>query len=126
MNTAIVMLGSNFHKEENLDRAKELLSEVFEITGESRVLQTKARGKKSNSADYLNQAITILSADSAKETQRHFKHIEDLLGRSPLTSMMGDVPIDIDLIFWNGVQKRNDYDRFDFVKELVDELLDKQ
>lgn len=126
MNTAIVMLGSNFHKEENLERTKELLSEVFEITGESRVLQTKARGKKSNSADYLNQAIILLSADSAKETQRHFKHIEDLLGRSPLTNMMGDVPIDIDLIFWNGVQKRNDYDRFDFVKQLVDELLDKQ
>lgn len=126
MNTAIVMLGSNFHKEGNLERTKELLSEVFEITGESRILQTKARGKKSNSEDYLNQAITLLSADSAKETQRHFKHIEDLLGRSPLTNMMGDVPIDIDLIFWNGVQKRNDYDRFDFVKELVDELLDKQ
>ena len=126
MNTAIVMLGSNFHKEVNLEKAKELIREFFEITGESRILQTKAIGKKNNGNDYLNQALEILSADSAKETQRHFKHIEDLLGRSPLTSMQGDVPIDIDIIFWNGVQKRNDYERYDFVKELVDELIPNQ
>ncbi len=126
MNTAIVMLGSNFQQELNLEKAKELLSEFFEITDHSKVLQTKAVGKKGNSNDYLNQAVVLFSADSAKETQRHFKHIEDLLGRSPLTSMMGDVPIDIDLIFWNGQQKRNDYDRFDFVKECVDELLNRQ
>ena len=40
--------------------------------------------------------------------------------------MQGDVPIDIDIIFWNGVQKRNDYERYDFVKELVDELIPNQ
>ena len=67
----------------------------------------------------------MLSADSAIETQNHFKHIEDLLGRSPLTSMIGDIPIDIDLIFWNGEQRRVDYDKYDFVRECVDELLER-
>lgn len=125
MNTALVMLGSNYQKEQNIDRAKEKLSEYFEITDESRLLLTKPIGKKYKN-DFLNQAITLLSADSAKETQKHFKHIEDELGRSPLTNIIGDVPIDIDLIFWNGEQKRNDYDRFDFVRECIDELIQKQ
>lgn len=125
MNTALVMLGSNYQKEQNIDRAKEKLSEYFEITDESRLLLTKPIGKKYKN-DFLNQAITLLSADSAKETQKHFKHIEDELGRSPLKNIIGDVPIDIDLIFWNGEQKRNDYDRFDFVRECIDELIQKQ
>ena len=38
MNTAIVMLGSNFHKEQNLERAKEMLSEFFEIVDQSKIL----------------------------------------------------------------------------------------
>jgi 2-amino-4-hydroxy-6-hydroxymethyldihydropteridine diphosphokinase len=124
MNTAIVMLGSNYQKEDNLERAKEKLSEFFEITDESRVLLTKPIGNKYKN-DFLNQAIVLLSADSAIETQNHFKHIEDLLGRSPLTSMIGDIPIDIDLIFWNGEQRRVDYDKYDFVRECVDELLER-
>ncbi len=124
MNTAIVMLASNFQKEQNLDRAKEMLSEFFEITDESKVLLTRPIGKNYTN-DFFNQALKLLSADTAIETQKHFKHIEDLLGRSPLTNMMGDVPIDIDLIFWNGQQKRNDYDNYDFVKECVDELLER-
>lgn len=124
MNTAIVMLGTNFQKEQNLDRAKEMLSEFFEITDESRILLTKPVGAKYTN-DFFNQAVKLLSADTANETQKHFKHIEDMIGRSTLTSMHGDVPIDIDLIFWNGRQKRTDYDRFDFVKECVDELLER-
>lgn len=124
MNTAIVMLGSNFQKEQNLERAKEMLSEFFEIVDQSSVLLTKPVGTKYTN-EFLNQALKLLSVDTAIETQKHFKHIEDLLGRSPLTNMQGDVPIDIDLIFWNGEQKRNDYDNYDFVKICVDELLDR-
>lgn len=122
MNTAIVMLGSNYQKEENLERAKEKLGEFFEIVDESKIILTKPVGEKYKN-EFLNQAVVLLSADSANETQNHFKHIEDLLGRSPLTSMLGDVPIDIDLIFWNGEQKRVDYDKFDFVRDCVDELM---
>lgn len=122
MNTAIVMLGSNYQKEENLERAKEKLGEFFEIVDESKIILTKPVGEKYKN-EFLNQAVVLLSADSANETQNHFKHIEDLLGRSPLTSMLGDIPIDIDLIFWNGEQKRIDYDKFDFVRDCVDELM---
>jgi|GEM_PF-1044928 len=124
MNTAVVMLGSNYQKEENLERAKELLSDFFEITDQSAVYTTKPVGEKHKN-EFLNQALILLSADTAKETQKHFKHIEDLLGRSPLTNMMGDVPIDIDLLYWNGQLKRNDYEKFEFVRECIDELMER-
>lgn len=122
MNTAVVMLGSNYQKEDNLQKAKDLLNDFFEITDQSQVYTTKAVGEKHKN-EFLNQAIILLSADSAKETQKHFKHIEDLLGRSPLTNMMGDVPIDIDLLYWNGQLKRNDYEKFEFVRQCIDELM---
>jgi len=121
MNTAIVMLGTNVNQEQNLISAKEKLSEFFEILDESSILITKPIGKKYNT-DFHNQAIKILSDDTAKETALHFKQIENEMGRSPLTNQMGEVPIDIDLIFWNGVQKRNDYDKFSFVRQCVDEI----
>jgi len=121
MNTAIVMLGSNINGEENLERAKQRLSDFFEILDESSVLVTAPVGKKYK-ADFHNQAIKILSDDTAKEIAKHFKHIENEMGRSAQTNVQGIVPIDIDLIFWNGEQKRADYDKFDFVRKCVDEI----
>ncbi|MDD3078312.1 MAG: 2-amino-4-hydroxy-6-hydroxymethyldihydropteridine diphosphokinase [Paludibacter sp.] len=124
MNTAIVMLGSNINGAENLTKAKELLSEYFEILEESSIQVTEPAGRKYKT-NFHNQAIKILSDDSHKVITRHFKHIEDVMGRSAQTNQRLEVPIDIDLIFWNGVQKRNDYDKYPYVKQLVDEIKDK-
>jgi len=123
MNTAIVMLGANVNQEQNLMLAKELLAEFFEILDESSIMITKPIGKKYKT-DFHNQAIKILSDDTAKQITSHFKHIENEMGRSALTNLKGEVPIDIDLIFWNGVQKRSDYDKYPFVKQCVDEIKD--
>lgn len=123
MNTAIVMLGANINQESNLILAKEKLNEFFEVLDESTILITKPIGKKYNT-DFHNQALKLISDDTYKEVVRIFKNIENEMGRSPLTNQRGEVPIDIDLIFWNGVQKRGDYDRFPFVKQCVDEIKD--
>ena len=48
------------------------------------------------------------------------------MGRTPESKKLGLIPIDIDLIFWNGEQKRIDYDKYDFVKTCIDELLEKR
>jgi len=121
MNTAIVMLGTNINCEENLSKAKSRLSDFFEIIDESVAIYTKPIGKKYTS-DFLNQAIKLLSDDKWRQTEKLFKEIENELGRSSFTNQKGIVPIDIDLIFWNGVQKRADYDKFSFVKQCVDEI----
>ena len=124
MNTAVVMLGANVNQEENLMKAKERLADFFEIFDERSVLITKPIGKKYKT-DFHNQAVKILSDDTAKQIISHFKHIENEMGRSAQTNMRGEVPIDIDLIFWNGVQKRADYDKYPFVKQCVDEIKDR-
>lgn len=123
MNTAIVMLGTNTNHEENLAKAKARLADFFEILDQSTVLKTKPVGKK-YTTDFLNQAIKLTSDDKCRETEKLFKLIENEFGRSALTNQKGIVPIDIDLIFWNGQQKRADYDKFWFVKQCVDEIKD--
>lgn len=120
MNTAIVMIGTNMDQE-NLTKAQERISEFYEILDRSVILQTKPIGKKYKT-DFFNQAIKILSDDTAKETANHFKHIENEMGRSSFTSQKGEVPIDIDLIMWNGEIKRSDYEKYSFVRQCVDEI----
>lgn len=124
MNTAIVMLGTNINKEENLLIAKEKLSNYFEIIDESALLVTKPIGRKYKT-DFMNQAIKILSDETAKATTKHFKQIENELGRSAFTNLKAEVPIDIDLVFWNGEPKRADYEKYWFVRQCVDEIKDR-
>ncbi len=85
MNTAVVMLGSNFNKYTMLKRALEELQAQYEITDQSKALETTAVGSKSKS-NYLNQAIKIHTIDSIDLTINHFKQIERKLGRTETVS----------------------------------------
>ena len=123
MNTAIVMLGSNMDKKKNMELVKIKLADYFEIIDQSKIIESEPVGEKYKH-NFLNQAIKILSDDSAEQTAIHFKHIETEMGRSASTSKKGEVPIDIDLIFWNKELKRDDYTKYDFVKICVDEIKD--
>lgn len=122
MNTAIVMLGSNFESKNNIEIAKEKLSQYFEIETQSTQLITKSiKGNYKN--DFLNEAIKLLSVDTASETILIFKNIEAEMGRTPQSKISGSIPIDIDLISWNGTIIHDDYNRFDFVKYCVNQLI---
>lgn len=122
MNTAIVMLGSNFEQKENIEIAKEKLSIFFEIEAQSSQITTKS--VKGNYADdFLNEAVKLLSVDTAAETISIFKNIETEMGRTPQSKSAGNIPIDIDLIIWNGQVIHDDYNRFDFVKTCVNQLI---
>ena len=121
MNTALVMLGSNSNADQNLELSKEKLTEYFEIVTQSSRLFTKPIGKQYID-DFQNEAIKILSAETADETKIIFKQIELELGRTPESKKSGIIPIDIDLIFWNEKLLHEDYNRFDFVRTCVDEI----
>lgn len=122
MNTAVIMLGSNINPEENIELAKEKLSEYFEFVSHSNQYKTKPVGKNYQS-DFHNEALKLLSEETAEETKDIFKQIEKEMGRTPESKTNGLIPIDIDLIFWNQKQVHDDYSRFDFVKSCVDEIL---
>jgi len=121
MNTAIIMLGSNFNAELNLEIAIEKLSEYFEIVKQSSIVISKPHGKHYK-IDFQNEAIKILSAETALETKSIFKQIEIEMGRTAESKQSGIMPIDIDLIFWNDTLIHDDFNRFEFVKNCVNEV----
>jgi len=121
MNTAIIILGSNSNPDQNLEIAKEKLSEYFELVSQSTRIITKPIGKNYK-YDFHNESVKLLSVDTAEETKILFKQIEKDLGRTPESKKLGVVPIDIDLIYWNEALVDDDYNKFDFVKTCVDEI----
>ena len=121
MNTAIVMLGSNFNPEHNLEIAKDKLSEYFELVSQSTCIINKPVGKKYK-YDFHNESVKLLSVDTAEETKAILKQIEKDLGRTPESKQLGEIPIDIDLTYWNETLVDDDYNKFDFVKTCVDEI----
>jgi 2-amino-4-hydroxy-6-hydroxymethyldihydropteridine diphosphokinase len=123
MNTALVMLGSNSHPEQNIELAIEKLSQFFEIEKQGSLIETKPHGKH-YIGNFQNLALRILSEETAEETKLIFKDIEKEMGRSPESKTKGAIPIDIDLIIWNEHLLHKDYERFDFVKKCIDELKD--
>jgi len=121
MNTAIIILGSNYNANQHIDLAKEKLSEYYEIVSSSTCCVSSPVGKHYKDVFY-NEAVKLLSDETAEETRANFKQIEIDLGRSPESKKSGIVPIDIDLIFWNEVLVHTDYERFEFVRKCIDEI----
>jgi 2-amino-4-hydroxy-6-hydroxymethyldihydropteridine diphosphokinase len=121
MNTAILMLGSNSNAEQNIEQAKDKISDYYEIISVSSRMSTKPFGDQYKS-NFYNEAIKILSDETSEETKATFKLIETELGRTPESKKEGLISIDIDLIFWNGTLVHQDYKRFDFVRKCIDEI----
>jgi len=121
MNTAIIMLGSNTDVQKNMALTFMKLVANFEITNRSIPVNTEAVGAQFSS-DFKNIALKIASDRPIEETVSIFKQIEQEAGRKPDSKLTGIIPIDIDLIFWNDVLVHQDYNRFEYVKNCVNEL----
>lgn len=100
-NRAIVSLGSNTGREENIEQAVRMLSERFRTAVFSPAEYTEPVGCPS-SAKFLNRVGVFRTSLSADELKSVFKEIETLLGRRPEDKGRGVVPVDIDLLRWNG------------------------
>jgi 2-amino-4-hydroxy-6-hydroxymethyldihydropteridine diphosphokinase len=116
------MLGSNSDAERNIELANEKLSEYFEVVSVSSMHINKPVGKHYKN-DFWNLAMKIFSPDTAVETKAILKQIEIEMGRTPECKIKGLIPIDIDMVCWNDSVITEDYERFDFVKTCVDEIL---
>ena len=57
-------LGSNIKPEENLNKAKELLSQEYQLEKESKTYKTKSEGFEGE--DFLNQVVCLTTEDSAE------------------------------------------------------------
>ncbi len=121
MNTAYIMLSSNDFPVQNIDRAIEILADHFEVADQSSVMVTKPVGAVYK-ADFHTMALKIFSDDNADDTIAIFKMVEQTLGRNAESKLNGLIPMDIDLIIWNDKVVHSDYERFDFVKNCIDEI----
>ena len=70
-------LGSNIKPEENLNKAKELLSQVYQLEKESKTYKTKSEGFVGE--DFLNQVVCFITEDSAEKVVGALKDIEKKL-----------------------------------------------
>lgn len=122
MNTAIVMLGSNINSTENIKIAIEKLAVDFKIEAQSLELITKPVEEKYKK-DFLNIAIKLLTTKPKADTVSTFKNTELKMGRTKESKTIGLIPIDIDLIAWNNEIVHEDYHRFEFVSQCVNQLL---
>ena len=100
-NNVILCLGSNTDCEANLKSAVSLLRGYFGTIRFSEAAYTEPVGLP-GSGLFLNQVAVAGTEASQEEVERALKDMEKRLGRMPDSKQKGQIPIDIDLLFWNG------------------------
>ncbi len=121
MNTALLMLGSNHVAFENITEALKNLEKNFELGSRSSTIISQPEGKQ-YANEFMNLALKISTDKTKVETIIILKQIEKALGRTPESKITGQIPIDIDLISWNNIIEHLDYNRFQFVRDCIDEI----
>ena len=106
MNKAYLLTGGNLgDREQNLATARELISQQCgTITAASALYETAAWGK-TDQPSFLNQAIEIETALTARQLIRRILKVEKLMGRGR-EEKYGPRLIDIDILLFNN-EKHN-------------------
>lgn len=121
MNTAILGIGSNLDAENNIERARVIISKELTLLTESAFVSTEAVDMPGE-PDFLNGAFKIETTLDFDELKGYLKKIEGLLGRDPSHKINESRTIDIDIIVFNAEVVNNDFKRYAFVREAVLEL----
>lgn len=118
----ILSLASNQHQQQNLSKARRRLEEILSNVRFTTECWTAPLGHHPSPDDYLNQlAAAQTELDESTLTQR-LKQTEQALGRTPEARNQGIVPIDLDILSFDG-QRRHPADwQRPYVKQLVREL----
>ena len=122
MNKVIIGLGSNIDPERNIERAKSILAEKYNILAESRFQKTKAIGKVPQD-DFINGTVLIDTLLNMDELKSHLKAIESNLGRQKNHDQNASRTIDLDIIVWNGSIVDRDFYTREHLKQSVLDLI---
>lgn len=118
MNRALICIGSNDNREENVAACKSFMEKIFSNILYSDTSITIPYGS-SYKWDFLNQLAVFKTDKDKEEVIRSLKKIEVKMGRKPEDKKSGLVKIDIDLLCWNEeVLKPEDMQR-KYVTELL-------
>lgn len=94
-------LGANVDRERNLGRARGMLRTRFPAIRFSEPVYT-APEDFPFPEPFLNQVALLYTDEAPEEVAAALKRIERAVGRRPEDKARGRVPIDIDLLCWDG------------------------
>ncbi len=121
MNNYIISVSANYNAHENLELVQRLLQSEFDDVEFSSCIETVpfGVGYKSN---FINMVVSLFSELSLDEINFKCKSIETDFGRTDELKNQKIVPIDLDVIIIGGKVIRDDYYRFPFIKQLIQDL----
>lgn len=117
MNNAVVLsIGSNSaDREAQMTNCIAWLRGIATPTKLSSVYNSPASNGKD--PDYLNAVAEIATALTHPELTKLLKDYERQCGRTPQSKAFGSIPIDIDIVMWNGeVLRPKDFAQYYFAK----------
>lgn len=101
MNSVVISIGSNCKdREQAVRKSIDFLSGKLQSPRESACYSTPASNGKD--ADYLNAVLVGDTDDSREKFEALLKLYEAANGRTKLSKQEGIIPIDLDLVVWNG------------------------
>ena len=111
MNVVVIGVGSNSpDKHSRMASSMEWLREHFREVRMSEIYSTKALNGVD--ADYLNAVVGIETSLDIIRLNDMLKRYEASCGRTPESKSEGIVPMDLDIVVWNGeIVRPNDYHR---------------
>lgn len=122
MNTVIIGVGSNINPMDNIEFAREKMSQYIHIVRSSTFVRTKPIGYTEQN-EFYNGAFLVRTERNYNELRNILKNIEKELGRVRTGHKHGPRTIDLDILVWNEKITDNDvYDR-DFLQKAIKELL---
>lgn len=112
MNTALISLASNSpDKREQMEQAFAELRAMDLVAESSSIYETAPCGNPRH-PNYLNAVARIHTPAEYPVLYDTLKEMERAHGRTPLSKQTGEIPLDIDIVVWNGETLRpQDYDR---------------
>jgi len=125
MNKAIISAGSNIDPEENVKKARIILSQEHTLIDESAFVRTKPQGFVEQ-PDFINGAFCINTELDLEKLKIYVKEVESRLGRIRTENKDGPRTIDLDVVVFNGSIVNEDYYKYDFVNKSVNQLIPKE
>jgi len=123
MNTVIVGLGSNIEPEENIQKARAILAQKYNVLAESYFEVTKPVGEIPQ-ADFINGAVLLETELGVEQLKAALKNTESDLGRKETSDQKGGPrTIDLDIVTWNRSIIDQDFYKRDYLKKSVLELI---
>ncbi|KGJ93932.1 2-amino-4-hydroxy-6-hydroxymethyldihydropteridine diphosphokinase [Colwellia psychrerythraea] len=120
----IVAVGSNIDAEVHIKQSFELIRKIDPQVKIATLLRTKPVGF-TEQADFINTAFSFNSVLNATDLKAHLQDIEAQLGRVRTKNKNGPRTIDLDIVKIDSDIVDDDYHRYDFVRNSVDELIEK-